>query len=83
MANMIRLSENEYEKARKYAAAESRSISKQIEYWAKIGRNCILNPDLTANEVKAILEASEEKQIKETESYEFKNRKHQKIQFED
>lgn len=42
----IRIDQNLYEQARDEAAIEHRSISGQIEYWAKIGRAALDNPDL-------------------------------------
>jgi hypothetical protein len=41
--------------ARSYSAVESRSVSKQIEHWATIGRIVEENPDLTYHDVKEIL----------------------------
>ena len=35
-----------YEQARSDAAAEHRTIPGQIEYWAKVGRAALDNPDL-------------------------------------
>ena len=37
---------NLYEKAESDALAESRTIASQIEFWAKIGRASLDNPDL-------------------------------------
>jgi len=46
MSVPIRVSEAEYEAAKKEAKIQHRSIQGQIEYWAKIGRCATENPDL-------------------------------------
>jgi hypothetical protein len=42
----IRINEELYNDAKKVALAEFRSIGKQIEYWARIGKLCEENPQL-------------------------------------
>ena len=42
----IRIDQALYDQARSEAAREHRSISGQIEYWAKVGRAALDNPDL-------------------------------------
>lgn len=42
----IRIDQTLYDQARNEAAIEHRSISGQIEYWAKVGRAALDNPDL-------------------------------------
>jgi hypothetical protein len=42
----IRIDQNLYEQARSQALAEHRTIAGQVEYWAKIGRAALDNPDL-------------------------------------
>lgn len=42
----IRIDQTLYDQARSEAASEHRSISGQIEYWAKVGRAALDNPDL-------------------------------------
>lgn len=46
MTVTIRIDETLYAQAKSEAAAEHRSIAGQIEYWAKVGRAAIDNPDL-------------------------------------
>ncbi|MBV9471120.1 MAG: hypothetical protein JOZ57_17925, partial [Abitibacteriaceae bacterium] len=41
--------------ARSYSSVQNRSIPKQIEHWAKIGRIAEENPDLSYNVIKDIL----------------------------
>ncbi|MBV9471125.1 MAG: hypothetical protein JOZ57_17950, partial [Abitibacteriaceae bacterium] len=40
--------------ARSYSSVQNRSIPKQIEHWAKIGRIAEENPDLSYNVIKDI-----------------------------
>ncbi|MCK9993367.1 MAG: hypothetical protein Dbin4_01887 [Alphaproteobacteria bacterium] len=42
----IRIHQELYEQARLDAAAEHRTISGQIEFWARVGRAALDNPDL-------------------------------------
>lgn len=42
----IRINQNLYEQAKIDALIEHRTIAGQIEYWAKIGRAALDNPDL-------------------------------------
>ncbi|HAU1604798.1 TPA: hypothetical protein JBJ19_08105, partial [Legionella pneumophila] len=48
----IRIDENIYNEAKKVAAAEFRSIPNQIEYWAKLGKCALDNPDLPIEFIK-------------------------------
>lgn len=45
----IRIEQVLYQQARADAAAEHRTISGQIEFWAKVGRAALDNPDLPAS----------------------------------
>ena len=60
MATSVRLDDEFVTEARVHAEAESRSLPKQIEYWAKIGQIMIDNPDLSYEFVRESLLASEE-----------------------
>ena len=42
----IRLDQTLYDQARSEAVCEHRTIAGQIEYWAKVGRAALDNPDL-------------------------------------
>jgi hypothetical protein len=42
----IRIEQKLYEQARSQALAEHRTIAGQVEYWAKVGRAALDNPDL-------------------------------------
>lgn len=49
--------------ARVHSIAESRSVPKQIEYWARIGRIAEENPDLSYNAIKSILLGREDAKL--------------------
>ena len=51
----IRIDGDLYLAARRSAKGECRSIPGQIEYWAKVGRAALDNPDLPIDFVKEIL----------------------------
>lgn len=42
----IRIDQTLYDQARTEAMAEHRTIAGQVEYWAKVGRAALDNPDL-------------------------------------
>ncbi|MYM89839.1 hypothetical protein GTP91_21995 [Rugamonas sp. FT82W] len=42
----IRINQDLYELARQDAALEHRTVSGQIEFWARVGRAALDNPDL-------------------------------------
>jgi hypothetical protein len=46
MSMPVRIDDTLYEQAKSQAAAEHRSIAGQVEFWAKIGRAALDNPDL-------------------------------------
>jgi hypothetical protein len=51
----VRIDESIYEDAKKTAKAEFRSIPNQIEYWARIGKCALDNPDLPTEFIKELL----------------------------
>ncbi len=55
MATAVRISENLLTDARKYSKIDHRSITGQIEHWARIGKCVEENPDLTYDLIKEIL----------------------------
>ena len=62
MSMPVRIEPDLYNRAKKEAAVEHRTIAGQIEFWAQVGRACIDNPDLPVNFVidsLASLETSE------------------------
>lgn len=51
----IRIDQTLYEQAKADAAAEHRTIAGQIEFWAKVGRTALDNPDLPVSFVAEAL----------------------------
>lgn len=45
----IRIDQSLFEQAKADAAIEHRTIAGQVEYWAKVGRAALDNPDLPVN----------------------------------
>ena len=60
MATAIKLSDELVNSARPYANAMQRSVTKQIEYWAKLGKTAEENPDLPVGMILDILVSREE-----------------------
>lgn len=46
ISTSIRIDQRLYDQARNEAIAEHRTIAGQVEYWAKVGRAALDNPDL-------------------------------------
>lgn len=57
MGTPIRISDDIYSSAKKVARAECRSIPHQIEFWAKIGKCALDNPDLPVEFIRDLLVA--------------------------
>ncbi|EOE4702090.1 hypothetical protein ACKBZ9_000282 [Vibrio cholerae] len=70
MATSIRLDDDFVSDVKVYAEAEMRSVPKQIEYWAKIGKIMTDNPDLPYSFVQESLLASEEVKLGKVKRYE-------------
>lgn len=51
----IRIDQTLYNQAKHDAVAEHRTISGQVEYWAKVGRAALDNPDLPVSFVAEAL----------------------------
>lgn len=51
----IRIDQTLYDQAKGEAVAEHRTIAGQVEYWAKIGRAALDNPDLPVSFIAASL----------------------------
>jgi hypothetical protein len=56
----IRIDQSLYNQAKADAAAEHRTISGQIEFWAKVGRAALDNPDLPVSFVAESLASMSE-----------------------
>jgi hypothetical protein len=71
MATAVRVSDLLLKEARLVSSVENRSVTGQIEYWAKIGKCAEENPDLTYNLIKDILLGLEELEQNEVSEYKF------------
>jgi hypothetical protein len=71
MATAVRISEKLVNEAKKYSRVDHRSITGQIEHWAKIGKCVEENPDLTYSLIKEILMGLEELEQGERSEYKF------------
>jgi hypothetical protein len=60
MSTVIRISSDLAQEAKSRSEVEKRSLTGQVEYWAKIGRIAEDNPDLPFSFVKELLVAREE-----------------------
>lgn len=70
----IRISNDVYEAAKKVAKAECRSIPNQIEFWAKIGKCALDNPDMPVEFIYDILVAkNQDRSLAETFIFEGKH----------
>ena len=71
MATAVRISEKLVNDAKKYSRVDNRSVTGQIEHWAKIGKCAEENPDLTYTLIKEILIGLEELEQGERSEYKF------------
>jgi hypothetical protein len=71
MAKVIKLSDKIVDDATLSGATNGRSPSKQIEYWASIGKIVEENPDLPFASIKDILIGMGEMKAGEISDYEF------------
>lgn len=67
MSINVKLSEALVNEAKRYAKIQHRSVPRQIEYWAKIGKIAEENPDLPFDLIRNILIADEENTVGEYE----------------
>ena len=71
MATAVRISEELVRDARKFSKIDHRSLTGQIEYWARIGKCVEENSDLTYDLIKEILIGLEELNQGEKSEYQF------------
>lgn len=71
MATAIRISEELIGEAKQYSKIEHRSLTGQIEHWARIGKYLEGNPNLTYSQVKDILIGLDELNQNEKTEYRF------------
>ncbi len=71
MTTAVRVSDKLVREARLLSAVDSRSVTGQIEHWAKIGKCAEENPGLTYRLIKEILVGIEELEQGESSDYQF------------
>jgi len=71
MATAVRISESLVREAKLMSSVDNRSVTGQIEHWAKIGKCAEENPSLTYNLIKEILIGIEELNQGESTEYQF------------
>jgi hypothetical protein len=71
MATAVRISEQLVNDAKKFSRIDHRSLTGQIEYWARMGKCAEENPDLTFSLIKDILIGIEEFEQGEISEYRF------------
>ncbi len=69
MVTAVRISKELVSEAKKYSRIDHRSVTGQIEHWAKIGKCAEENPDLTYSLIKEILMGIEELEQGERSEY--------------
>ena len=74
VANAVRLSEEIMKAAIASAPVNSRSVPKQIEHWAKIGKIAEENPDLPYEFIKGALEARSEMEHGDVSVFEYRKK---------
>jgi len=71
MATAVRISEKLVNDAKKFSRIDHRSLTGQIEHWARMGKCAEENPDLTYSLIKEILIGVEELEQGEKSEYKF------------
>jgi hypothetical protein len=71
MTTAVRVSEELVKEAKIYSRIDKRSVTGQIEHWARIGKCAEENPDLTYNLIKEILIGLAELEQGESTAYKF------------
>lgn len=71
MATAVRVSNELVQEAKIFSKIDQRSITGQIEHWAKIGKCAEENPDLTYGLIKEILIGLAELEQGESSEYKF------------
>jgi hypothetical protein len=71
MTNAVRVSEDLLREAKIFSKIDKRSVTGQIEHWARIGKCAEENPDLTYSLIKEILIGLVELEEGESSEYRF------------
>lgn len=73
MAIALKLSDDLINLAKRYAVAAHRSVPKQIEYWARLGKAAEDNPELPIQFIKDTLLAIEKIDAKQLMEYSYRS----------
>ena len=71
MASVVKLSDELISDARPYANAMHRSVPKQIEHWARLGKAAEENPDMPISMIQDIFVSLEEAKAGKFSEYQF------------
>ena len=71
----VKIDEDIINAAKTAAAANRRSVTKQVEYWALLGQIGEDNPDLTITSIRGLLQSISEIEAGKATSFEFKHRR--------
>ena len=71
MATALKLSDELIDLAKPHAVAEHRSVPKQIEYWARLGKAVEDNPELPLQFIKDTLLSIAEANVGHVSEYKF------------
>ena len=71
MATAVRITDELVREAKIFSKVDKRSLTGQIEHWARIGKCAEENPDLTYNAIKDILIGIAELEQGELSEYQF------------
>ncbi len=75
MTTAVRITNELVREARIFSKIDQRSLTGQIEHWARIGKCAEENPDLTYNLIKEILIGIAELEYGEATEYKFGSKK--------
>lgn len=71
MSVAMKLADDLVADAKAIAAAEHRSVPKQIEYWARIGKAVLENPELPLRMIQDMMVSAEELKAGKVQPYQF------------
>ena len=71
MTTAVRVSDKLFREAKLFSSVDNRSLTGQIEHWARVGKCAEENPDLTYGLIKEILIGLEELHQGESSEYTF------------
>ena len=71
MSVAMKLADDLVADAKAIAAAEHRSVPKQIEYWARIGKAVLENPELPLRMIQDMMVSAEELKAGKIQPYQF------------